>query len=103
MPSAVATKEETPVEVAANGVAEATPPVDAVDPSGVDPTITTIEKDGVIFFPRGTDQLPPETKEMRILTPPGGTTKAWTCLVNIELATVPFQPGLRPVVVKWFC
>ena len=34
-------------------------------PAGVDPTITTIEKDGVIFFPRGTDQLPPETKEIQ--------------------------------------
>jgi DNA topoisomerase-6 subunit B len=34
-------------------------------PNGVDPTITTIEKDGVIFFPRGTDQLPPETHEIK--------------------------------------
>jgi DNA topoisomerase-6 subunit B len=34
-------------------------------PAGVDPTITTIEKDGVIFFPRGTDQLPPETHEIQ--------------------------------------
>lgn len=34
-------------------------------PSGVDPTLTTIEKDGVIFFPRGVDQLPPETKEIQ--------------------------------------
>ncbi len=34
-------------------------------PSGVDPSITTIEKNGVIFFPRGTDQLPPETKEIQ--------------------------------------
>src|SRR5690349_7932336 len=34
-------------------------------PAGVDPTLTTIEKDGVIFFPRGTDQLPPETKEIQ--------------------------------------
>jgi DNA topoisomerase-6 subunit B len=39
--------------------------VEAVAPPGVDPTITTIEKDGVIFFPRGTDQLPPETKEIQ--------------------------------------
>ena len=31
----------------------------------VDPTITTIEKDGVILFPRGTDTLPPETKEIQ--------------------------------------
>jgi DNA topoisomerase VI subunit B len=34
-------------------------------PAGVDPTLTTTEKDGVIFFPRGTDQLPPETKEIQ--------------------------------------
>ncbi len=34
-------------------------------PNGVDPTLTTIEKDGVIFFPRGTDQLPPETTEIQ--------------------------------------
>ncbi len=38
--------------------------VDATAPKGVDPTITTTEKDGVIFFPRGTDQLPPETREI---------------------------------------
>jgi DNA topoisomerase-6 subunit B len=31
----------------------------------VDPTITTTEKDGVIFFPRGTDQLPPDTREIQ--------------------------------------
>ena len=40
------------------------PADDVTAPAGVDPTITTIEKDGVIFFPRGTDQLPPETKEI---------------------------------------
>jgi DNA topoisomerase VI subunit B len=34
-------------------------------PAGVDPTITTQEKEGVIFFPRGTDTLPPETKEIQ--------------------------------------
>ncbi len=34
-------------------------------PNGVDPTITTVIKDGVIIFPRGTDQLPPETKEIQ--------------------------------------
>ena len=38
---------------------------DADAPEGVDPTITTIEKDGVILFPRGTDQLPPETREIQ--------------------------------------
>src|SRR5439155_26571246 len=41
-------------------------PADEVTaPEGVDPTITTIEKDGVILFPRGTDQLPPETREIK--------------------------------------
>ena len=39
--------------------------VEVSAPSGVDPTITTIEKDGVIFFPRGTDTLPPETQEIQ--------------------------------------
>jgi DNA topoisomerase VI subunit B len=38
---------------------------DVTAPSGVDPTITTVEKDGVILFPRGTDQLPPETREIQ--------------------------------------
>ncbi|MGH7213644.1 MAG: DNA topoisomerase VI subunit B [Tepidisphaeraceae bacterium] len=38
---------------------------DLTTPQGVDPTLTTIEKDGVIFFPRGTDQLPPETREIQ--------------------------------------
>lgn len=34
-------------------------------PEGIDPTISTMEKDGVILFPRGTDQLPPETREIQ--------------------------------------
>jgi len=38
---------------------------DITAPSGVDPTLTTIERDGIIFFPRGTDQLPPETREIQ--------------------------------------
>jgi DNA topoisomerase-6 subunit B len=37
----------------------------ATVPAGVDPTLATTEKDGVIFFPRGTDQLPPETREIQ--------------------------------------
>jgi DNA topoisomerase-6 subunit B len=42
------------------------PAVDAVsDVADIDPTITTVEKDGVILFPRGTDQLPPETREIQ--------------------------------------
>lgn len=48
---------------AAAHVSPATENVSA--PAGVDPTITTIEKDGVIFFPRGTEQLPPETREIQ--------------------------------------
>ena len=34
-------------------------------PGGIDPTITTVEKDGVIYFPRGIDELPPETREIQ--------------------------------------
>ncbi|MCY2950723.1 MAG: DNA topoisomerase VI subunit B [Planctomycetota bacterium] len=33
--------------------------------NGVDPTLTTIERNGIILFPRGTDQLHPETKEIQ--------------------------------------
>ncbi len=33
--------------------------------AAVDPNITTVERDGVILFPRGTDQLPPETREIQ--------------------------------------
>src|SRR5207247_3469392 len=41
--------------------------VDAVDAinQGVDPTITTTERDGLILFARGTEQLPPETREIQ--------------------------------------
>src|SRR5438045_1505847 len=46
----------------AGGVASATL---SDDLKGVDPTITTIEKEGVVFFPRGTDALPPETNEIQ--------------------------------------
>ena len=38
---------------------------EATTPQGVDPTITTIEKDGVILFPRAVEELPPETKEIK--------------------------------------
>jgi DNA topoisomerase VI subunit B len=34
-------------------------------PTGVDPTLATTEKDGVILFPRGVEQLPPETREIQ--------------------------------------
>jgi DNA topoisomerase-6 subunit B len=55
-----ATHAEALNEKSAHARAEA-----VLAPAGVDPTITTIEKDGVILFPRGTDQLPPETKEIQ--------------------------------------
>jgi DNA topoisomerase-6 subunit B len=50
--------DEAHAHVAGNGDA-------AANPAGVDPTITTIEKDGVIFFPRGTETMPPETAEIQ--------------------------------------
>ena len=50
---------------AAKAQAEAVKSAAIQAPSGVDPTITTIAKDGVIIFPRGTDQLPPETNEIQ--------------------------------------
>jgi DNA topoisomerase VI subunit B len=58
--------EKDAVHADALNEAAAHAPADEITaPSGVDPTITTIEKDGVIFFPRGTDQLPPETHEIK--------------------------------------
>jgi len=56
-------QEELPLGKAARGAAPDQSSVTA--PAGVDPTLATSEKDGVIFFPRGTDQLPPETKEIQ--------------------------------------
>jgi DNA topoisomerase VI subunit B len=57
-------QEELPLGNAARGAAK--PEESSVTaPAGVDPTLATSEKDGVIFFPRGTDQLPPETKEIQ--------------------------------------
>lgn len=59
-----AAKDATPADQAdAEAQKVKAEPVTA--PAGVDPTITTTEKDGVILFPRGTDQLPPETKEIQ--------------------------------------
>ncbi len=52
----------TPVADAVSNPDSAT---DAIVPSGIDPTLTTVEKNGVIFFPRATDQLPPETREIQ--------------------------------------
>jgi DNA topoisomerase VI subunit B len=38
---------------------------DSATTPDIDPTLVTTEKDGVILFPRGTDQLPPETQEIQ--------------------------------------
>jgi len=59
-----AQKDATPAQALTQEAAH-TPAPGAEAPNGIDPTITTIEKDGVIFFPRGTDQLPPETREIQ--------------------------------------
>jgi DNA topoisomerase VI subunit B len=56
-------KHVAPGESATNAQHENVAEVTA--PAGIDPTLTTTEKDGVIFFPRGADQLPPETKEIQ--------------------------------------
>jgi DNA topoisomerase-6 subunit B len=63
-------QEELPLTNASRDAKQAgdAPAADAANvsaPAGVDPTLTTTEKDGVIFFPRGTDQLPPETREIQ--------------------------------------
>jgi DNA topoisomerase VI subunit B len=61
-------QEELPLARAPKGAAPVTPaapPAPEPTVADVDLTLTTIEKDGVIFFPRGTDQLPPETREIK--------------------------------------
>jgi DNA topoisomerase VI subunit B len=62
-------QEDLPLTNASKDAHVEAPPAtaDVIDATekGVDPTITTSEKDGVILFPRGTDQLPPETKEIQ--------------------------------------
>ncbi len=68
LPLANAVRDAVHAESLSNGAAHV--PVgdgvaDASAPSGVDPTLTTVEKDGVILFPRGTDTLPPETREIQ--------------------------------------
>jgi DNA topoisomerase VI subunit B len=66
LPLGNAQKDATHAEALNDGAAHVSPSTEQVTaPSGVDPTITTVEKDGVILFPRGTDQLPPETKEIQ--------------------------------------
>jgi DNA topoisomerase-6 subunit B len=59
-------QEELPLSGAGKEGRQAAPdPLAVTAPAGVDPTLATTEKDGVIFFPRGTEQLPPETNEIQ--------------------------------------
>ncbi|HUB25570.1 MAG TPA: ATP-binding protein, partial [Tepidisphaeraceae bacterium] len=63
-------QEDLPLTNAAKDAhTHAAPPAaaDEIEASekGVDPTIATMEKDGVVLFPRGTDQLPPPTQEIQ--------------------------------------
>ncbi len=58
-------QEELPLARASKDAPSVAPAVPIITAADVDPTLTTIEKDGVIFFPRGTDQLPPETREIQ--------------------------------------
>jgi DNA topoisomerase-6 subunit B len=37
----------------------------AAAPATIDPNLTTTERDGVIYFPRGIEELPPETREIQ--------------------------------------
>ena len=64
MPLANAAKDAVHADALTDEAAHA-PADDATAPAGIDPTITTIEKDGVIFFPRGSEDLPPETQEIQ--------------------------------------
>jgi DNA topoisomerase VI subunit B len=65
LPLGNAARDATPADALSQEAAHAAKAEEVSAPSGVDPTITTLIKDGVIFFPRGTDQLPPETKEIQ--------------------------------------
>jgi len=65
LPLGNAQKDATPADALNDAAAHVAPTAEVSAPSGVDPTITTLVKDGVIFFPRGTDQLPPETREIQ--------------------------------------
>src|SRR5437763_4385710 len=66
LPLGNAAKDATHAEALNEQAAHVPPATEIVSaPAGVDPTITTIEKDGVIFFPRGTEHLPPETREIQ--------------------------------------
>jgi DNA topoisomerase VI subunit B len=58
-------QEDLPLTNAAKDAAAPAEPVAATAPAGIDPTLATTEKDGIILFPRGADQLPPETHEIQ--------------------------------------
>jgi len=65
LPLSDAAKDATPGDSLTDAASHVAPAEDVTAPAGVDPTITTLVKDGVVFFPRGTDQLPPETREIQ--------------------------------------
>jgi DNA topoisomerase-6 subunit B len=58
----LAVKSAAPATDPASPAPEAPAPEGATD---IDTSLTNVEKDGVILFPRGTDQLPPETREIQ--------------------------------------
>ncbi len=59
-------KQSEPPAPAPEGTASAKPPPPTDDNEhGLNTTIKTEEKDGVIFFPRAVAELPPETKEIQ--------------------------------------
>ncbi len=65
LPLGNAKKDATHAESLSEEATHAAQVAEVSAPKGVDPTITTIEKDGVILFPRATEQLPPETREIK--------------------------------------
>jgi DNA topoisomerase-6 subunit B len=67
-------QDELPLAAAARNAAAAVPTANTSEAptpetvggaEDIDPSLTTVEKDGVILYPRGTDQLPPETREIQ--------------------------------------
>ena len=67
-PTRVAADEQDDLPLKAKSQAtdgEVAPESEDAIKKGVDPSITTVERDGIIFYPRGTDQLPPETGEIQ--------------------------------------
>src|SRR5438876_9890703 len=59
------------------------------------------DKSSTTKTPPVTDE-PPDTTETRTSTAPIGTITDCSCLVKVEVAMVPPQPGLSPVTTKWF-